>query len=473
MSRFLSNEKLAILVLLTASLDLSTLVAGSEGGEELKILHYDEYLRKFDNAKAISGANSKSDFQVRMERFFSRTFEIFEHNMLFLKKEVSYHLEQNQFIDMGYDELKSMFLTAEDLAPDDQKVADDGKQWVKFPHEHQTAKRNTLDFKRDFGRKKSDGIGHFLNLLKDKVGNALVNEVVKLKEAFASEQNELISNQRSALDPFKALKENIDKMRAPLLSMLESAKGAFWEYLKDEGIVDVRREIRERKAEVGRARMRIDWRITNCISEPRQQSLCNSCYAMSVISLLEYYYCREKGLSKRFSPQHIIDCGKPFGLRGCHGGKLTSVGHFIEKNGLQLESDFPYSGQEGQCSLDMGKKSLELTPRFYRWEFMREDTPTHEWLLYAKSGPLLVGIGMPADFLAYGGGIHDGHNCDPNLVHAMLLIGYGIQDGKEFWLLQNSYSRDWGEDGYFRLLKNAPRECFNAVINARATFADN
>ena len=40
--------------------------------------------------------------------------------------------------------------------------------------------------------------------------------------------------------------------------------------------------------------------------------------------------------------------------------------------------------------------------------------------------------------------------------HAIRVIGWGVQDGEEYWLCANSWSEQWGDKGYFKLLMRDP-----------------
>lgn len=37
------------------------------------------------------------------------------------------------------------------------------------------------------------------------------------------------------------------------------------------------------------------------------------------------------------------------------------------------------------------------------------------------------------------------------LDHYALLVGYGSQDGEPYWLIKNSWSSNWGDNGYIRI----------------------
>ncbi len=61
---------------------------------------------------------------------------------------------------------------------------------------------------------------------------------------------------------------------------------------------------------------------------------------------------------------------------------------------------------------------------------------------------------VASDFKKYTSGIYTSTICKngpQDVNHAVLAVGYGTENGVDYWLIKNSWGTGWGMDGYFKI----------------------
>jgi len=70
-------------------------------------------------------------------------------------------------------------------------------------------------------------------------------------------------------------------------------------------------------------------------------------------------------------------------------------------------------------------------------------------------GPVSVAIEADKDvFQKYKSGVITSGSCGTNLDHGVLAVGYGSEDGEDYFLVKNSWGPSWGVEGYVKIGQN-------------------
>lgn len=197
-----------------------------------------------------------------------------------------------------------------------------------------------------------------------------------------------------------------------------------------------------------------DWRDAGVVPPVTSQGSCGSCWTFSTINTFESHVAiatKTRGSDiLRFSPQQLVDCAQDFDNNGCRGGLPSHAFTYIYYYGIELLENYPYQAVDQKCAYNSTKVKAWNVGSF---NITEKDEDSLKQAIALK-GPVAVSYQVAGDFRDYKRGVYSSTICQNgpmDVNHAVTAIGYGKEDGKDYWLIKNSWGEDWGDEGYFKM----------------------
>lgn len=224
------------------------------------------------------------------------------------------------------------------------------------------------------------------------------------------------------------------------------------------------------------------WPDCPTLNEVRDQGSCGSCWAFGAVEAMTDRYCIQSNGTKHFhfSAEDLLSCCPVCGL-GCNGGMPSLAWEYWKHFGIVSGGSYnssqgcrPYEippcehhvpGNRMPCSGE-GKtpKCIKTCENDYTSEYKKDKHygkhvysvrggEDHIRAEIYKNGPVEGAFTVYSDLLSYKSGVYKHIQGDALGGHAIKIMGWGVEKGNKYWLIANSWNSDWGENGFFKILR--------------------
>jgi len=202
----------------------------------------------------------------------------------------------------------------------------------------------------------------------------------------------------------------------------------------------------------------VDWREEGIVTDIKDQGQIGSSWAFSATGAIECAHAIATGDLVSLSEQQLVDCCTDCEEAWCNGGGMDAAFEYVKENGgIDTEESYEYDAVDEQCHFNPNNVGATVSG----FVDLPENDEEALKSAIATQGPCSVGIQADNDdFMFYSAGVYRNSKCTAaGIDHGVLTVGYGDDNGDEYWLVKNSWGEDWGDEGYIKIARNENNMC--------------
>jgi len=200
-----------------------------------------------------------------------------------------------------------------------------------------------------------------------------------------------------------------------------------------------------------------NWVDKGATTPVKDQQQCGSCWAFSTTENFESMNFLAGNKLLELAPQQLVDCDPQ--SQGCGGGwTYWAFEYLLSVGGQELETDYPYTAEDGTCAFDSTKIAAKLTNFTFATNPCEsgscpvQDEELRTKLVDPTVGPLSICVNAATWSDWTGPAPMTADSCPGDadeLDHCVQLVGYDWTN--KYWIVRNSWNTDWGQKGFIFL----------------------